>query len=188
MRHQGKTLKMVSLKKIFPNDHDQHAPAAAKQPRLLLIFSELGCNVCQDEETKFAVSIASEYGPEYVMAVVHASNRRYVQNYIRMNRVNFPVFFCEDDAFLEENEIKNTPMIFIVDEENRVIASHFLLPDVSSSEIFRADASFLLSLFEPYRQVIAWKKGVIEMSFPNLHESTHLPRFSWFLFSLEGSN
>jgi hypothetical protein len=57
--------------------------------------------VCQDEETKFAVGIASEYGKEYVMAVVHASNRRYVRNYIRMNRVNFTVFFCEDEGFFK---------------------------------------------------------------------------------------
>jgi hypothetical protein len=81
-----------------------------------------------DEETAFGVSLASEYGKDNVLAVVHATNRRYVQNYIRLNQINFPVYFCKDESFMENNGIKNTPMIFVLDESNRVVASHFPIP------------------------------------------------------------
>jgi hypothetical protein len=126
MMHLGKTIQLVKINKIFPKN--PRVEKTHDHPRLLLIFSELSCNVCQDEETRFGVSIASEYGKEYVMAIVHASNRRYVQNYIRMNQVNFPVYYCEDETFLKENGIRNTPMIFILDNENRVVAANYPIP------------------------------------------------------------
>lgn len=126
MMHLNKIIKFENIKKIFPNAQTDLIQAG--RPRLLLVFSELGCNVCQDDETAFAVNIAKEFGRELVFAVVYATNRRYVQNYIRMNRVNFPVYFCEDESFLKSNNIINTPMVFVLDKSNRVIASHFPIP------------------------------------------------------------
>jgi len=127
MKHLGKTIKMgKDLKQVFPEK--PVAANKARHPKLLLVFNELGCNVCMDSETQFGVSIASEYGQDYVMAIVHATNQRYVRNYIRMNQVNFPIFFCEDESFQKQNNIKNTPMILVLDKENKVIASHFPIP------------------------------------------------------------
>lgn len=126
MRHLGKIIKFEKIISIFPNEHTDLRQAV--HPRLLLVFSELGCNVCQDNETDFAVNIVKEFGSEFVFSVVHATKRQYVQNYIRMNRVNFPVYFSEDEVFLKINNIKNTPVIFIIDESNRVIAAHFPIP------------------------------------------------------------
>jgi hypothetical protein len=126
--HLGKTIELVHIEKIFPKTTTEEK--AANHPRLMLIFSELSCNVCQDEETRFAVRIASEYGTKYVMAIVHATNRRYVQNYIRLNQVNFPVFYCEDkdNSFFKDNDILNTPMVFVIDEDNQVIAANYPIP------------------------------------------------------------
>lgn len=125
MMHLGKTIKFDKMELVFP----ENPPSKInKHPRLLLIFSELACNVCQDEETRFGVGIADQYGKNYVMAVVHATNKRYVRNYIRMNQVNFPVYFSPDESFMEKNLIKNTPMILLIDEENKVIASLFPIP------------------------------------------------------------
>lgn len=126
MMHLGKTLQMTGIEKIFPGD--QWDKQLAKQPRLLLVFSELSCNVCQDAETRFGVSIASDYGKESVMAVVHATNRRYVSNYIRLNQVNFTVYFDENETFLKQNSIKNTPMIFVIDSDNKVISANYPIP------------------------------------------------------------
>lgn len=128
MIHLGTTIKLVNMKKIFPASSNPEEALPGKHPKLLLVFSELSCNVCQDEETRFGVSIANEYGPEFVMAVVYATNRQYVGSYVRLNQINFPVFYCQDESFMKENGIKNTPMIFVLDEENRVIASNFPLP------------------------------------------------------------
>jgi hypothetical protein len=130
MIHLGTTIKLVNMnmKKIFPADPNLSIESATKHPKLLMVFSELSCNVCRDEETQFGASIANEYGQDYVMAVVFATQRQYVANYVRLNQINFPVFLCADETFFKENGIQNTPMIFVLDEENRVIASHYPLP------------------------------------------------------------
>jgi hypothetical protein len=126
LKHLGKTIRFEYIKKIYPENSP--FPPGKKYPKLLLIFSELGCNVCQDEETRFAIKVAEEYGKDYVKAIIHADTPRYARNYIRMNQVNFPVFFCGNETFLNLNEIKNTPMILLVDKSNKVISSHFPIP------------------------------------------------------------
>lgn len=126
--HLGTTIKFVNIKNIFHANANSAVEPTVKNPKLILVFSELSCNVCQDAETQFGVSIANEYGPDYVMAVVYATQRQYVANYVRLNQINFPVFFCTDETFFKENGIQNTPMIFVLDEKNRVIASHYPLP------------------------------------------------------------
>ena len=82
--------------------------------------------MCQDKETQFAVNIATKYNPQYVMAIIHATSRRYVQDYIRLNQVNFPVYYCNDkeNSFFKDNEILNTPMILVIDENNCVLAAN----------------------------------------------------------------
>ncbi len=128
MKHQGKHLKLTGLEKIFPKEKNEEN--MIKKPRLILVFSELSCNVCQDKETQFAINIASEYNTQYVTAIVHATNIEYVQNYIRLNQVNFPVYYCKDreNSFFKDNKILNTPMIFLVDENNRVLAANYPIP------------------------------------------------------------
>ena len=126
MRYLGKKLRLENVAKIFPED--DISCENSKHPRLLLIFSELGCNVCQDDESKFGNDIVSEYGRDYVMAVVQSESLRYAKNYIRLNQVNFPVYYCKEKTFFMDNEIHNTPMVFVIDKETRVIAAHFPIP------------------------------------------------------------
>jgi len=126
MKHIGKKLIWENIEKIYPKEDSKQGNYI--NPKLVLIFSELGCNVCQDNETAFAVDIANVFGKNFVLAVINASNKRYARNYIRMNQINFPVYFCKDDLFLNGNNIKNTPMIFVINEEDRVIASTFPIP------------------------------------------------------------
>lgn len=128
MIHLGTTIQLLNIEQIFPQPTHTTTPPVPKHPRLLLVFSELSCNVCQDAETQFGISIANDYGQDYVTAIIYATQRRYVSSYVRMNQVNFPVFFCKNDSFFKLNHIQNTPMIFIIDQENRIIASHFPLP------------------------------------------------------------
>jgi len=42
--------------------------------------------------------------------------------------VNFPVYYVEDDAFFKVNEIHHTPLVLVIDEDNRVIAAHLPVP------------------------------------------------------------
>lgn len=126
MKFQGKTLYLSDISKIYPETETKQNPAPG--PRLILVFSELGCNVCQDKETEFAAGIARKFGSEKCMVIIHSQNIRYARNYIRINRVKFPVYYCRDADFLLINNIGNTPMIFVVDENDRIVASHFPIP------------------------------------------------------------
>ncbi len=128
--HLGKTLSWQNIKKIYPSPSSEDPQVGIlKRPRLVLVFSELSCNVCQDSEAAFAVTIAEKFGEESVLAVVQATNMRYIRSFIRLNRVNFPVYYCiEDVTFFKINEMMNTPMVFGVDEAKRILAAHFPIP------------------------------------------------------------
>jgi len=126
MNHVGKKLSWLKLQKMYPEDDNRND--IPKKSKLILIFSEFGCNVCQDSETRFAVDIAEKYGEDVVLAIVHSDSKRYVRNYIRINQVNFPVYFCKDETFFNLNNVQNTSVIFVIDEEDQIIASHYPLP------------------------------------------------------------
>ncbi len=127
MNHLGKKIFIDNKKRIYPKE-EQTKNSIKKHPRLILVFNELSCNVCQDIETKFAIEVAEMFGNNYVIAIVHATSRRYVNNYIKINKVNFPVNFFEDDSFLKKYNIRNTPMILIIDENDRIINSYYPIP------------------------------------------------------------
>lgn len=126
MKHLDKTLIFDDLSRIFPGDSQENN--ISDTPKLVIVIDELGCNVCSDDETKFAVGIANTFGTHSVMAIVHADDIRYARNYIRMNQVNFPVYFSKSRSFLTINEIKDSPMLFLLGSQNRFVASHFPIP------------------------------------------------------------
>jgi hypothetical protein len=96
---------------------------------LLLVLSEMSCNVCQDEETHFANQLAEEMGDRArIAAVVHANSARYVRNYVRLNQVKFEVYLSENNQFALENGIVNSPLLLLLDQQNRVVAAHYPLP------------------------------------------------------------
>lgn len=98
-------------------------PEAFGGYRLVLAFSELSCDVCRDEETRFAMSLAQEVGPEAVTVVVHANNRRYANAYMRLNSVTLPVLYDESGTFFEKNNLRKTPVSLLLNERNEVIAA-----------------------------------------------------------------
>lgn len=131
MMHLDSTLTFTGIERFFPEKLPPETELESfDHPRLILVFSELSCNVCQDKETEFAITIASNFGQDYVMAIVHAVKKRYVQNYTRLNQVNFPVYCCDDRdrSFFKVNKIINTPILLIIDRNNRIIAAHIPIP------------------------------------------------------------
>ena len=148
MKYLGRYLLLSNLEKIYPNGKDRLK--FQKNPKLVLILSEFGCNACQDNETKFAVDVSNSFDEKYVLAIVQASNQRYIINYVRQNQVNFPVYYCEDDKFLELNQVIDTPLILILDKDNRIIASH--LPITGYPEYSEPIHQFCLHYFKQYEK------------------------------------
>jgi hypothetical protein len=126
MTYLNRELSWCYIKKIYPAGDFQLE--LSENPKLLLILSEFSCNVCQDDETKFALEILAAFGENYVLAIVQAGNTRYVNTYIRLNQVDFPVYYVEDDTFFEVNEIHHTPLVLVIDKDNRIIAAHLPVP------------------------------------------------------------
>ena len=127
LKHSATRIKLKEndIKNIFT--YKKTRLLEKSYPRLLMVFSEFNCDVCQDEETKFANEIAETFGSHHVIAMIQAT-RKYLINYIRMNQVKFDVFFSINDNFFNENNIKVTPAVFLLDKNNRVIKSFFPFP------------------------------------------------------------
>jgi hypothetical protein len=127
-KHLGKTLFIENLMRFFPTNETVVHNNSENSPKLILAFSELSCNVCQDSETQFAIKLADTFGTQSVSAIIYVESKRYLRNYIRFNRVHFPVYYCKDNKFFNKNNIKNTPMIFLVDKNNKIINSYCPIP------------------------------------------------------------
>lgn len=117
----GKYLKFSRIKKFSNKSMKNNI---GNSPTLILIFNELGCNVCKEEETKFALEIASKYGRDKVIAIVQSNNPRYIQGFIRINKIEFDVYYCDDNYFFEINEIMHSPLLIVTDKFNRIVAAH----------------------------------------------------------------
>ena len=114
-------------------------------PYVLLVFSELSCNVCQDEESQFANELIGLLGEGRVRSVIHSRNRRYAAQYIRLNQVKFPVYHISDDGFLLKNDIQDTPLVLFVDENGFVVFAHSPIPGYP--EFSKPFHDFCLSYF-----------------------------------------
>jgi|GEM_PF-3878523 len=117
----GKSVKFVGIEKIFNSGNED---VIGDSPSLLLILDELSCDVCLEEVTKLALEMAKKYGRNKVSAIIKSDNIRYIQGFIRINKIDFDVYFCSDNHFFEINKIIHTPLLIVTNEFNRVIAAH----------------------------------------------------------------
>lgn len=117
----GKTIKFVGIDKIFNSVNEG---AIGDSPSLLLILDEFSCDVCLEEVTNLALEIAKKYGRNKVSAIIKSDNIRYIQGFIRINEIDFDVYYCFNNRFFEINEIIHTPLLIVTNELNRVIAAH----------------------------------------------------------------
>jgi len=117
----GKNVKFIGIEKFF---NDNIKRNIGNSPTLFLIFNEFGCNVCQEAESRFALEIAKMYGHNKVAVIIRSDNLRYIQSFIRINRIDFDIYYCSDNHFFEINEIIHTPLLIVTDEVNRIIAAH----------------------------------------------------------------
>lgn len=142
LSHSGHIINFINIELVG----SETIKDAGLGPRLWLFIDELSCNACQESEAMFTSEVAAQFGNHHVGAIVKASNNRYIKNFIRMNRINFDVFSCIDNSVFIANEIYNTPVLLIVDQENRVIASH--VPVAGQPQFSRAFREFTKKYFE----------------------------------------
>lgn len=127
------------------------APDAASHVaahRLVMYFSELSCNTCREREAQFVSGLATATGGAGVALVVHASNPRYVRNFLRLNNLaQMTVYFDREASFESANGIGETPVLLLLDADGRVVVAHVPLPGRPQwSEPFHRRASELLGL------------------------------------------
>lgn len=147
------TLAFAGRRLAWPDDLEQvsgrrDAASHVAGHRLLMYFSEASCNTCRESETQFMNGLSGATGGAGVAVIAHASNPRYVQNFVRLNGLaEMPVFYDRNGAFGSVNGIGETPMLFVLDAEGRVVAALFPLPGRPQwSEPFHRRAEVLLGL------------------------------------------
>ncbi|MDJ0839338.1 MAG: hypothetical protein QNK37_22660 [Acidobacteriota bacterium] len=123
VRHVGRDLLWPDLELV----HGEAKPGNSDSYKLYLYLSEISCNVCQDELTAFAREFSTLYGKTNVRAVVFSTRKQYVYQYIRVNQVDFPVFFDRDEHFSKVNQIAQGPMALLV-REGRILEAAYPLP------------------------------------------------------------
>ena len=125
-QQEGKTLIWPGgLERILGDSE----PADYAGYSVVLYFSELSCNSCLDGETQFLNSLVEVTGGDGVRIVAHANSPRYVRNYARLNGVKAALYFDEDNRFGELNEVRETPMLFLLNDRGEVVSAHYPLPE-----------------------------------------------------------
>ncbi len=89
--------------------------------RLLLLVSDISCNVCQDRETQFTRSVAERFGAEAVMVIIAAKERRFVSTYARANGGHFPVYLAPPEGIAPD--LPAPPLLMLLDG-NRILVVH----------------------------------------------------------------
>lgn len=142
LSHSGHIINFVNIELVG----SEITKDAGLGPRLWLFIDELACDACQESEAIFTSEVAAQFGHHLVGAIVKASNNRYIKNFIRMNRINFDVYSCKDNSVFVANKIYNTPLLLLVDQENKVIAGH--VPVAGQPQFSRAFHEFTKKYFE----------------------------------------
>lgn len=116
--------------------------------RLVMYFSELACNVCREREAQFMNGLAGITGGAGLAIVVHAENRRYARNFVRFGHLEeIPVYFDPQREMGRRNSVEESPVLVLLDAEDRVVAAHLPLPGHPGwSEPFHGAVSRLLGL------------------------------------------
>ncbi len=111
---------------------------------LLLYIDEKSCNVCADEESRNLQSIATRFGFEKCIAVVHTATRRNAINYVRLNNLSLPVLLDGDNSFFRENNISASPIILLV-KDGVIQMAH--IPLAGHIELCQPFHTYTLNLF-----------------------------------------
>ena len=133
LRLVGRTLQEAPLTALT-GDAARSLELHGAGRRLLLLLSDIDCDVCQDRETQFAKSIADTLGPRRT-AVIVSGDRRFATAYVRVNGARFPVFLDEPDAFGKGNSLPRRPLLLVL-EGGRVTMAH--MPQTSLPSLSEA--------------------------------------------------
>lgn len=95
---------------------------------MVLVFSELSCNVCRDREVAFADELAAELPAGQVVAIVSASRRRYVFSFARVSGAQLPIYYDGANRFVKENTINAQPMLLLLADDGTVVAADYPIP------------------------------------------------------------
>ena len=113
---------------------------------LILAIDDLSCDVCRDEQTQFALAIARALDEPSLRIVVHADTPVYARSYMRLNNIEYPVYYDKEGRFFENNDLGSTPMLLLHNPRGEVIAAHFPVPD--RPEVSAPFHAFVRAFFE----------------------------------------
>ncbi len=94
-------------------------------PKIVLRFSELGCNACIEEELAIIKEYALKIGNKNILILTNYTNSRKILNFKTKNNIDFEVLSCDNLGLPFEKE--NRLYTFILD--STFMVNNFFIPE-----------------------------------------------------------
>jgi hypothetical protein len=84
-------------------------------PRIVMVYSELNCGVCVDNEVENLKKIAVDVGSENIIFLSSYNNPRDMWTFKRLNKLDMDIYNLHYQKLGIPIEDDNTPFIFLID-------------------------------------------------------------------------
>jgi hypothetical protein len=98
-----------------------------RSPKVIIRFSELGCNLCIEEELSLIKEYVSKIGNKNIIILTNHSNVRRLLNFKISNNINFDIFSCNNIGIPFEKENR----LFVFVSDSSLLIKNFFIPEKS---------------------------------------------------------
>jgi peroxiredoxin len=123
----GKKIPNINLLSLRSDTISTHKYISNKK-NILLIYSELTCNICVDSLIENCNILADRYKNIKIWGIASANDLEYLRRYSRINQLKFPLFWDRKEVLISKLKIDMLPAILIIDESGTIINSFFITP------------------------------------------------------------
>src|SRR5690606_21023657 len=98
--------------------------AAETSYTLVVVFSELSCNTCLDEQLEFLHAV-QKIPPQRLAlrGLVAARREEYIGQFRRVHRLAFPFFRTTPARLAEDLHMHEGPLLLLIDRDRQVVAA-----------------------------------------------------------------
>lgn len=140
----SQTARRVTFDGSMRLSPDRSAPEPTH--RLVIVMDELSCGLPRGQQMVFAKRMASQYGPQSVVAVVVARSKRFVQSWMAANEVSFDVYWNTTPDLLARQGFVTSPMLVVIDAGGKSVLADVARNSVTpSSQMFESAAERVIS-------------------------------------------
>lgn len=104
------------------------------QPKLVLRYSELSCNICVDTAIAYFSAFAEKAGKDNVILLVEFASEAYLAQFMRFNNINLPHIYR---IITDANARDESPHLFVLDKSQVIKDAFYPMREVPAlSEMY----------------------------------------------------